>query len=149
MSGVQIIPVVPADYWKIDKEFDGAYLNCRWHKRDEFVTKFPVVMKIKVDQPLREALGDEEYVNHIIATLNEPPPKPKYKGRGRRPKPKPPKWGQLELIQSKFMNKGVEYVELIMYTSQHKNKRFVNYGSVQKGNIRPDGRKNRKKKTDN
>ncbi len=148
MSEIQIIPVIPEYYWKIDKEFDGAYLNCRWHKQDEFVTKFPVVMKIKVDHPLRKALGDEEYINHIIDTLNEPPPKPKYKGRGRRPKAKPPRWGQLELIQSKFMKKKVEYVELIMYTNQHKNKRFINFGSIQQGGVRPDGRKNRKKKNE-
>lgn len=149
MSKVEIVPVIPESYWRIDKQFDGAYLNCRWHRRGEFETKFPVVMKIKIDAALRATMGDEEYVNYIINILNEPPPLPKYSGRGRRPKQRPPLWGNLELIQHKVINKkDIKFLELIMYTNQHKNKRFINYGSVQQGGVRPDGRKNRKKKNE-
>ena len=149
MSKVEIVPVIPESYWHIDKQFDGAYLNCRWHRRGEFETKFPVVMKIKIDAALRATMGDEEYVNYIINILNEPPPLPKYSGRGRRPKQRPPLWGNLELIQHKVINKkDIKFLELIMYTNQHKNKRFINYGSVQQGGVRPDGRKNRKKKNE-
>jgi len=149
MSKVEIVPVIPESYWRIDKQFDGAYLNCRWHRRGEFETKFPVLMKVKIDTPLRNTMGDKEYINHIISILNEPPPLPEYKGRGRRPKPRPPLWGKLELIQHKAHNKnGIEFFELIMYTNQHKNKRFINYGSVSQGGVRPDGRKNRKKKNE-
>ena len=132
MSKVEIVPVIPEHYWRIDKQFDGAYLNCRWHRHGEF-----------------ETMGDKEYINHIISILNEPPPLPEYKGRGRRPKQRPPLWGKLELIQHKAHNKnGIEFFELIMYTNQHKNKRFINYGSVSQGGVRPDGRKNRKKKNE-
>jgi len=149
MSKVEIVPVIPESYWRIDKQFDGAYLNCRWHRRGEFETKFPVLMKVKIDTPLRNTMGDKEYINHIISILNQPPPLPEYKGRGRRPKPRPPLWGKLELIQHKAHNKnGIEFFELIMYTNQHKNKRFINYGSVSQGGVRPDGRKNRKKKNE-
>ena len=149
MSKVEIVPVIPESYWRIDKQFDGAYLNCRWHRRGEFETKFPVLMKVKIDRPLRNTMGDEEYINHIISILNQPPPLPEYKGRGRRPKQRPPLWGNLELIQHKVITKkDIEYFELIMYTNQHKNKRFINYGSVSQGGVRPDGRKNRKKKNE-
>ena len=149
MSKVEIVPVIPESYWRIDKQFDGAYLNCRWHRRGEFETKFPVVMKIKIDTALRATMGDEDYANYIINILNEPPPLPKYSGRGRRPKQRPPLWGNLELIQHKVINKkDIKFLELIMYTNQHKNKRFINYGSVQQGGVRPDGRKNRKKKNE-
>ena len=144
---IEIVPFVPKGYWKIDRVFDGIYSNSRFCRhRDEFVTRFPIIMKVKVDKPLMMHLGEEEYVSYIIENLNEPPPKPKYSGRGRRPKQRPPVWGNLELIWYKFRNKEKDVIELTMYTDKKKNKKLCNLGAGSLGSMRPDGRKNRKKK---
>ena len=146
MSKVEVIPYTPPDYWNIKQTYDGIYSICRWHQRNEFVTKFPIIMKVKVNVPLKNQLGAADYVSYIIEAMNEPPPAPEYKGRGRRPKPKPPMWGKVELIRHKFKKeKDLDILELIMYTNKKKNKRLLNFSSMAQGTLRPDGRKNRKK----
>ena len=59
MKKVEVIPYTPPAYWNIKKVYDGIYSPCRWHKRNEFVTKFPIVMKVRVNVPLKNQLGDD------------------------------------------------------------------------------------------
>lgn len=150
MDKVEIIPIKPAWFWRDDKEYDGIYTSCRFHKKDEFVTKFPIMIKIKYNAPLLETLGEETYLNEVVSILNKPPPPPPYSGRGRRPKRKPPKYGKLELIKHYYREKeGLKYIELMMYSSKAKNKKlFDPDGATKQGSMRPDGRKNRKKKNE-
>jgi hypothetical protein len=131
MKKVKIIPYTPPDYWSIDKSFDGVYSVCRFHQKGEFVTKFPIIMKAKVNVPLKNQLGDEEYISYIMDILNEPPDPPKYKGRGRRPKAPRPIWGKLEMIRYRFRKeKKLDIVELTMYTNKKKHKRLLNFGTI-------------------
>ena len=131
MKKVEIIPYTPPDYWSISESFDGVYSVCRWHRKGEFVTKFPIIMKAKVNVPLKNQLGDKEYISYILDSLNEPPPPVKYTGRGRKPKPKPPPWGKLEVIRYKFRKeKELDIVELTMYTNKKKHKRLLDFGAL-------------------
>ena len=131
MSKVEIIPYTPPDYWSIPESFDGVYSVCRWHRKGEFVTKFPIIMSAKVNVLLKKQLGDEEYISYILDSLNEPPPAVKYTGHGRRPKQKPPIWGKLEVIRYRFRKeKELDIVELTMYTNKKKHKRLINFNAL-------------------
>ena len=131
MNKVEIIPYTPPDYWNITESFDGVYSVCRFHRKGEFVTKFPIIMKAKVNVPLKTHMGNEEYISYIVDSLNEPAPPVKYKGRGRKPKPKPPFWGNLEMIRYRFRKeKELDIVELTMYTNKKKHKRLINFSTL-------------------
>ena len=131
MSNVEIIPYTPPDYWNISESYDGIYTVCRFHQRDEFVTRFPIIMKAKVNVPLKNHLGEKEYVSHVLEILNESSPVVKSKGRGRKPKPKPPLWGNLEMIRYRFRKeKELDIVELTMYTNKKKHKKLLNFATL-------------------
>ena len=147
MNKVEIIPIKPEWYWRDDKEYDGIYTACRFHREGEFVSKFPIMIKIKYDQGLLDLMGLDAYLNEVVSILNKPPPPPPYKGRGRRPKQRPPAYGKVELIKHYYRNiNGLKYMELMLYSSKGKNKKlFDPDGATKQGHLRPDGRKNRSK----
>jgi DNA-binding protein len=88
-------------------------------------------MKAKVNVPLKNHLGEKEYVSHVLEILNESPPVVKSKGRGRKPKPKPPVWGNLEMIRYRFRKeKELDIVELTMYTNKKKHKKLLNFATL-------------------
>ena len=148
MKEVQIIPIKPDWYWRDDKEYDGIYTACRFHRAGEFVSKFPIMIEIKYDQALMDLMGESAYLDEVVSILNKPPPPPPYKGRGRRPKQRPPVYGKVELIKHYYRNiNGLKYMELMLYSSKGKNKRlFDPDGATKQGSLRPDGRKNRSKR---
>ena len=150
MDKVDIIPVKPSWFWQDDKEYDGIYTSCRFHRQDEFVTKFPIMIKVKYDPTLLDVMGEQAYFDEVVSILNKPPPPPAYKGRGRRPKQRPPAYGQLEFIKHYYREKdGLKYVELMLYSSKAKNKKlFDPNGATKQGSLRPDGRKNRSRKSE-
>tara|TARA_R110000851_G_scaffold146805_1_gene286599 strand:- start:918 stop:1316 length:399 start_codon:yes stop_codon:yes gene_type:complete len=131
MSNVEIIPYTPPSYWSIPDSYDGIYSGCRFHQIGEFTTKFPIIMKAKVDVLLKTHLGEKEYISHVLDVLNTPQTVVKSKGRGRQPKPKPPVWGNLEMIRYKFRKeKELDIVELTMYTNKKKHKRLLNFNTL-------------------
>ena len=149
MNKIQVIPYKPLAYLNTNKSFDGIYSSCRFHKEGEFVTKFPIFLNIKADKSLISVMGEKEYVNQVIDTLNKPPPPPEYSGRGRRPKQPPPKYGKIELISFRIRKKEkLDILELKVYTNDAKNKSLYDFSSAKQLQIKPDGRKNRKKKNE-
>jgi len=147
MKEVEVIPYQPEFYWKNDKIYDGIYSSCRFSHKEEFITKFPIVMKVKVDVPLLTEIGEKQYVERVIQKLNEPPPPPKYSGKGRRPKQTGPKYGKLDVISYRFLKReSLNFVELKLYTSDSNNKLFFDFNAGKQVAVKPDGRKNRKQK---
>tara|TARA_R110000782_G_scaffold21572_3_gene57894 strand:+ start:2090 stop:2509 length:420 start_codon:yes stop_codon:yes gene_type:complete len=138
MSKVEIISYTPPSYWSIPDSYDGIYSGCRFHRDGEFVTRFPIIMKAKVNIPLKNHLGEKEYISYILDILNTLPPvaKPKTpvvksKGRKRKSKPPSPNWGNLEIIQYKFRKeKELDIVELTMYTDKKKHKNLINFNTL-------------------